>query len=133
MELTEKERLMLVEQKKEIRKLTTEILGMSNDPKKAMLLKKRITAVLSVISTIASYSDSKNYQIEDLTVAANEIFGLMFAPTHVNEAIASVFWTNVESKIGLFCNYANSVRFDFTKRGVKIYLPKIDISLFRAK
>ena len=42
MELTETERLMLVEQKKEIRRLTTEILVMSNDPKKALQLKKRI-------------------------------------------------------------------------------------------
>ena len=134
MELSETERRKLVEKKEEILKLTTEILSAANYSEKALLLKKKITSVLSAVSVIASYSDTKNYNLDTLTEAANEIFNLMWAPSHVNEALAPIFWTtNVASKIELFCNYANSIRFDFAKKDIKIYLPKIDISLFRAR
>jgi hypothetical protein len=36
-------------------------------------------------------------------------------------------------EIETFCNYVNSVQFDFTKRGLRIRIPKIDVSIFRAK
>ena len=123
MELTEKERLMLVEKKEEIRKLTMEILDMLNDPEKEIEskeIKKRITSILSLLSTIASYSKSKNYDLNRLTNAANIIcVGLDLSKEVLIPAIE------------VFCNIVNSVRFDFTKSGIKIHIPKIDFSIFK--
>jgi len=123
MELTEKERLMLVEKKEEIRKLTVEILDMLNDSEKEIdikEIKKRITSILSLLSTIASYSKSKNYDLDRLTDAANVIFATFDLDKRVIPPIIEVF-----------CNYVNSVRFDFTKREFKINIPKIDFSIFK--
>lgn len=70
-ELTEKERLMLVQKKEEIRKLTTEILDIIQYPKKQSEVKKKMTSILSLLSTIASYSDSKNYNLDAFTQMAH--------------------------------------------------------------
>ena len=69
LELTEQERLMLVGKKDEIRKVTEEILELASNPEQnALELKKKVTGVLSLISTIASYSKSKNYDLEQITL-----------------------------------------------------------------
>jgi hypothetical protein len=122
MELTEKERLTFVEKKEDMRKLTTEILDLMNKPKKQLELKKKITSVLSLMSTIASYSDSKNYNLQVFTDVANMVFACMNY-----EELNPIFEYNLEE----FCNYANSITFDFTKKGFKINIPKIDISIFK--
>jgi len=126
MELTEKERLMLVGKKEEIRKLTTEILNMMDDPKKQSEIKKKMTSILSLLSTIASYSESKNYNLDAFTQMANVIFTFGLEKYEELRPL-TVF------EIETFCNYVNSVQFDFTKRGLKIRIPKIDVSIFRAK
>jgi hypothetical protein len=78
MELTEKERLMLVEKKKEIRKLTEELLDLTTSPEKNELeIKKKITGILSLTSTIASYSKSKNYDLDSITDMANMTFRML--------------------------------------------------------
>jgi len=60
MELTETERLMLVGKKEEIRESTEEIIELSCDLKKNVIeIKKKITGILSLLSTIASYSKPK--------------------------------------------------------------------------
>ena len=41
-----------------------------------------------------------------------------------------VFWKNdIVFRIELFCNYANSIRFGFTKKDFKIHFPKINLNL----
>lgn len=61
MELTEKERLMLVEKKAEIRKLTEEIFDLTvNLKKNGVEIKKKVTGILSLFSVIASYTNSTN-------------------------------------------------------------------------
>jgi hypothetical protein len=42
------------------------------------------------------------------------------------------FWGGVEVLIDCFCIMANSIQFGFTKNGIKLNLPKIDLSLFKA-
>lgn len=125
MELTEKERLMLVEKKEEIRRLTTEILEMASNPDNVLEIKKRFTSILAHLNTIASFSDSKNYDLDRLTAAINVLFITMRREKRAHIWIVSPLYIEVAS------NYLNSVRFNFTKRDVKIHLPKIDISIFR--
>ncbi|MEM3576881.1 MAG: hypothetical protein QXX51_00285 [Candidatus Bathyarchaeia archaeon] len=125
MELTEKERLMLVEKKEEIRRLTTEILGMASNPKNELEIKKGFTSILAHLNTIASYSDCQNYDLDRLTSAINALFITMRREERANVWVVSPLYIEVT------CNHINSIRFNFTKRDVKIHLPKIDISIFR--
>jgi hypothetical protein len=123
MELTEKERLMLVQKKEEILKLTKEILDIMKDPKQALEIKKKMTSILSLISTIACYTESKNYNLNPLEHAATLIF-LQMDKSEEDWTLCSLF-------IEYFCNIVNSIQFNFIKRGIKITIPKIDISIIR--
>jgi hypothetical protein len=124
MELTEAERLLLVGKKEEIKHLTEELLDLGTNPEKNELeIKKKVTGILSLISTIASYSKSKNYDLDGITTMADMTYRMLGTKSH---SIAKLM---LES----FCNTVNSIRFDFTKKGLKINIPKIDISIFRAK
>ena len=108
MELTEKERLMLVGKKEEIRKLTEEILDLSVDQVKNELeIKKRITGIFSLISTIASYAKPKDYDFNRLNLMA-------YTANHAHFSFL----------LEAFCDNVNSITFDFTKKGLKITLPK---------
>jgi hypothetical protein len=135
MELTETERLMLIKKKEEICGLTLQILDMAHDRERELEIKKNFTTILSLLNQIASYSDSKNYDLNEFTEYVDALFGLM------SHEKSSESWSPLRVKIWLvspvviekLCNYANSVRFDFTKKGLKINFPKIDISIFRIK
>jgi hypothetical protein len=129
-EITEKERLMLVKKKEVICGLTLEILALENDPKNALLIKQKVTTILSLISTIASYSDSKNYNLDGFRILADAMFGILIQPFEELERLKKAspeLWRDVVYDIELFCNYANSVRFNFTKKGLKIVFPKITL------
>lgn len=125
---------MLNEKREEIRKLTLEILDMMDKPQQALEIKKKITSILSLINSIASYSNAKNYDVNRFTDVADSIFEL------INEYVADSgewsdsYWS-IGVKVGLekFCNYANSIRFDFTKRDFKIHIPKIEITIFKTE
>lgn len=118
MEMTEKERLMLVKKKEEICGLTLWILGNMYDPKNAVGIKKNFTTILSELNTIASYSDSKNYDLNQFTNGVNALFDLM------TREIQMKMWLISPKAIERTCNYANSVRFDFNKKSLKITFPK---------
>ena len=68
MEISATERMMLVKKKEEICGLTFRILDMANEPKNAIEIKKNMTMILSLISTIASYAESKNYNLTGLGI-----------------------------------------------------------------
>lgn len=125
MELTEKERLMLVQKKEEILNLTIEILDISNDPKQALEVKKKMTSVLSQIGVLGSYSKSKNFDTNNLKNAADIIFRYM--EMEMFKANWDLFLPSLE----IWCNTVNSIQFDFTKRNIKI--PKIDLSLIKIR
>jgi hypothetical protein len=125
LELTETERLMLVEKKEEIRKLTTEILDLASKPKNDLEIKKKFTNILSLLNTIASYSDSKNMYLDKFTEVVNYLFALM----KLEES--GGLWAASPLLIETVCNYANSARFNFTRRDVTIHMPKIDISALK--
>jgi hypothetical protein len=117
MELTETERLLLVGKKEEIRKLTEELLDLTVSIERNRIeIKKKITGILSLLSTIASYSSPKNYDLNKITMMANMLNSYSFPFLYE-----------------VFCNSVNSIRFDFTRKDFKIIVPKIDLSIFRAK
>ena len=122
MKLTEKERLMLVGKKEKILELTKEILDIMEDPEQALEVKKKMTSVLSLIGTIGSYAKSK-YDSRNLWTSTNMIFAQM--------NVLGDQWTVMSPFIEMFCNTVNLIEFDFTKRDIKIKIPKIDLSIFR--
>ncbi len=127
MELTEKERLMLVEKKEEIRNLTTQILEIANDPRQATEIKKKIASILSNLSIIGSYAKPRR-NLTFFTHMADWIFRQinLYDP---NTCSPRDWW--VSFMIEKFCILVNSIRFEFSKTGLKIHIPKIDISIFR--
>ena len=129
MELTEKERLLLVEKKKQIQKLTAEILEIMEDQKQAKRIKKKITNILSILSVIGSYVKSKDYNLRLFSLMAEEIF------EELNNQLLKedLFVHFTVKKIEEFCIYVNSIQFDFTRKDLKIIFPKIDLSIFRAR
>jgi hypothetical protein len=137
MEITETERLMLVKKKEEICGLTLWIIDNANDQQNAVGIKKNVTMILSLLNTIASYADSKNCDMDSLKEIADTIFfdlNQLLELTnneqnqeHVKKATQEKIQTlksNIVYGAELFSNYANSVRFDFTKKGFRIVLPK---------
>jgi hypothetical protein len=126
MEITEKERLMLVKSKESICGATIEILELESDPKNALLIKKKISIILSLLSTIASYSNSKNYNLDKLTEFAEALFKMLNPRIEILEDLLFLMkWRAFTiPDLELFCNYVNSIRFDFTKKDLKITLPK---------
>lgn len=105
-------------------RLTIEILDALKDPKQALEIKKKMTSILSLLSTIASYADSKNYNLDALEDSATMIFLEM-------DAAKELEWIVLHGMIEIFCNTVNNAQFNFTKRDIKIRIPKIDLSLFR--
>jgi hypothetical protein len=130
MEITEKERLMLVKYKKLICGATMELIELSHDSGKNELeIKKKISMVLSLLSTIASYSNIKNCNMNGFNEVANEIFHDFTIPSKELKLIKKIdpsLWNKeITMKLELFCNYANFIRFDFTnKKAIKITFPK---------
>jgi len=127
MELTEKIRLELINKMDEISKSTREILQIEDDPEKVTEIKKRMTTILSLIRTIASFSKSRNadQRLWGLNVFATHLFYIMNVCKRKNS------WSVAIPYIDLFCNVVNSIRFDLTGRHIEIKIPKIDISFFK--
>jgi len=123
MELTEKERLMLIEMKNEILKLTLEIMDITKDEDKKGEIKKKITTIISKISIISSYAKPKNINLQPLLEAVNLLF------VHMDALEDS--WTVYSPIIEMICNNINYIQFDFTKKDIKIKIPKIDLSIFK--
>ena len=124
MELTEKERLMLVEKKEEIRRLTEDIIELTSEIKKNEIeLKKKVTSILSLISTIASYTNSKNLDMRPFVKFAQIIFYII--------ETSPEFVKTITTDLEIFCNVVNSLTFNFTKKGLRVNIQKIDLSIFK--
>ena len=119
MEITEKERLMLVRKKGEIRRLTEEILeNIPTNGENSIQIRKKVTGILSLISTIESYSNSKNYGVDRMREMANFIFSQLDLTCYVVADVA----------LQIFCNTVNSIRFNFAHKGLKVHFPKISLN-----
>lgn len=117
MQITETERLMLVKKKEEICGVTFEILKIANDPQKEIEIKKDMTLILSLLSTIASYANPKNHDLDAIEDMVNIITSQLDFGN----------FTLAECMLEVFCHTVNSIRFDFNhKDGIKlrVTLPK---------
>ncbi|HLE75340.1 MAG TPA: hypothetical protein VI864_04760 [Candidatus Bathyarchaeia archaeon] len=121
--MTETERLMLVKKKETICGATLKILEMAYDPKNSLEIKKNFQYILEGLSTMATYSDSKNYDLNRFTEQVNILFDLM------DNEVKIKIWILAPRAIGKMCNYANSINFNFTKKGFKLTLPKINLNI----
>lgn len=110
---------MLVSKKDEIRRLTEEILDLASNPMQNELeLNKKVTAILSLLSTIASYAKCKSNDLERVTALVNLL--------QLGSEMELDFFYQY------FCNTVNSITFNFTKRDFTIIIPKIDLAIFKA-
>lgn len=123
MELTEYERLMLVETKKDILELTLEILDIVKDKEKKVDIKKKMTTIISKISIISSYAKPKNVNLKPILDLVNALFVQM-------DSLGDL-WTSYSPYIEIFCNIVNHIQYDFTKKDILIKIPKIDLSIFK--
>ncbi len=111
------------EKKDQIRKLTEDIIGLTENSKKNKVkIKKNVTGILSLFSVIDSYIGSTKIDMLALIQFAELIFDLLN-----NKDMPIVTTTYLE----FFCNIANTIKFSFTGRGLKVNIQKIDPSIFR--
>ena len=126
MELSEKERLMLVDKIDEVRKLTQKIIKNIHSDPDEVLLKENIISILNIINIIASYTESKNYELQYFSDTADSIFSFMRMVSN-----DEIDWYVVNMLLDRWCVYVNSIRYKITKRGIKINIPKIDLTIFK--
>ena len=146
MELTEKERLMLAEKLDEIHEITAEIIDMvKNNDIDTSAVKKKILAIQSRLSILGSYSKPKKANLEPINfMYIPALFRIMDSYDALMEAdvgqhplgdflptIRSNIRQMLKSDVERFCILANSIHFDFTKKGIKIRIPRIDFSIFK--
>ncbi|MFA7071694.1 MAG: hypothetical protein GX965_10975 [Methanoculleus bourgensis] len=122
MDLTQRERLLLIEKKDEIRKVTEEILECYEDPNRWGEIGKKQNHVLSLLSTLGSFSKADR-DLTPLTKMAVYITGV--------GGLSGYQFVRIH--IETFCAVANSVQFEFTKGGIKLHIPKIDLSIFKSE
>jgi hypothetical protein len=123
LELTEKERLLLVEKKEEIRKLTEAIIQLTTDIESNKIeIKQKIQGILSLISTLASYTNTK-LDLHSFVVMSEYTFHLM----DLEPCLIKTTRLHLE----IFCSVANTMTFNFTKKGLVITIPKIDMTIFK--
>ena len=134
MELSEKERLMLVEKKDQIQKLTSEILDIFEkitNLDQMVEIKKKINHIISILGIIGSYAKPK-MNLEHYESAANLIFYKLYLLERICQLNPNSDWKDaIRRNIEEFCIYANAIRFEFTKSGIKIHIPKIEFSIFK--
>lgn len=146
MELTEKERLMLTEKLDEIHRIATEIIDiLKRSSIDTSAVKKKILAIQSRLSVLGSYSKPKNANLEPLNfIIIPALFRIMDSYDALMEAdvdqdplrdflpaIRDNIRQMLRSDVERFCIAANSIHFDFTKKGIKIRIPRIDFSIFK--
>lgn len=131
MEITEKERLMLCKKKDTICGLTLKILDMAHDPQNSLEIKKKVTTILSLLNTIASYSNAKKKNLDVFTSWVDLIFSRFYLASKCGDGDQDAWDRYVvcgERRLEEFCNAVNSIRFDFTKKDLNITFPKINLN-----
>lgn len=122
MELSENERMLLFKEKKEISKITSEIFDIYQDSNKKHEVLEKIIQIQNCLSIIASYAP-QNRLLQELTLDVIDIDN-MYASE--GQDLFTQFY------IRKYCVFANSITFEFAKKGVKIILPKkIEGSIFK--
>jgi len=122
MKLSEQERLMLVEKQGEILKLSNEILENLGDTFDEVYIKTRMNSILSLISTISSYTDTKSYNLGQFRQYSVAVMSYLVKDR--NKHI-------VDNTLTLWCGIVNSIDFKFTEKEALIKLPKLELNLLK--
>ncbi len=125
MELSETERLMLVKKKEEIAQITDEILDIYTKRGSRKEVIKKMNHVLSILSTIESYAkpDRNLSPLTRLVIAiSHNPFVPIDYPNYINaheipDYIPECF---PDTYVIIFCTAVNSIKFDFTKKRMKL-------------
>jgi hypothetical protein len=96
-----------------IHKLRSEILNLADEAANVLILRKKIAEVLLLLGSIANCANPRNEELDTFIRRANLRF--------VGTEIESSPWPAIEHEIELFCDYINSIAFDFARRGVRIF------------
>jgi len=123
MEISEIERIKLMDKKDEIRKLSAEIIECLNTKPDLVLIKKNMNAILNLLSTIAPYGKS-SHNMNVVTNSASYLFVRMNMANRKNQ------WYLASLLIEPWVNMVNSIEFNFQKKGINIKLPDFD-SIFK--
>ena len=76
--LTKEEIKEIIENERDaIKKLTSEILDLENEPKNAIKIKQKIVEIQSSINKMASYADTVKYRLDGFSEMANALLGLL--------------------------------------------------------
>jgi len=138
METTEKEKFaialldMINKKREEVKKLTSDIIALENDPKNVVKIKQYIQ---SIINAVASCSNSDSNDLEIIKLDANIIFRLirMSKDSYDDQTIKPRSWhVLVTHRLEDFCIMANAwnpIKFDFSKKGLKIDLKNVNIGI----
>lgn len=119
--LTENEKLLLVHKKEEIGETTKQILELlHNNPNNQVEIDIKLNKVLELLSTITSFSE-----------ADRDIFNFSRLALFIMSMGKRMGYSVLRIHIEAFCTAANSVTFKFTKRGIILQIPEIDINLFK--
>lgn len=113
--------------KEEIKTLTSEIIELENDPKNIVKIKQDVQ---SILNAVASCSNSNSNDLEIVEGRADLVFYVMRMLTESDGTISSSSWHGrlISHQLEDFCTRANAwnpIKFDFTKKGLKVVLPKI--------
>ncbi len=116
---------MLVKKKEKINQLTSEIItNLNTSPDKTLIINK-MNEVISIISTISSYSESKSHNSSALYDLTEYLIGTI--ESLKNEQVS---WRRVW--INFWCTTVNSVEFKFTEKKAWIKVPPIDLNFIKA-
>jgi hypothetical protein len=122
MQISKKERPILIEKRDEIRKLGEEIVELyTNLSNNELEIRKRVNGIISLISEISCYAKPKKLDMTTLVVFVQQMF------YNFDLGMPQVTKTCLD----LFCTVTNSITFDFTKRELNINIQKIDLSLLK--
>ena len=105
---------------------------MAYDPENSQKMKAKITRILSLLNTIASYSNAKNKKnLDTFTNWADLIFYRFYLASECggdSDKDQDGWWSrNIvvgEGNLEAFCNAVTSIRFEFNKKGLPITFPK---------
>jgi hypothetical protein len=112
-ELRERQILKFERNLDKIQRLRSEILDLVSESTNVPTLKKKIAEVLLLLGSIASCANPRNEELDAFVRRANLRF--------VGTEIESSPWPAVEHEVELFCDYINSIAFDFSRNGVRIF------------
>jgi len=106
MQISEAERILLIQKKEEIRVVTQELLEISTKPSYTIQdiaeIKKKLVHILSLLHIISSYG-SPNRDLHNLMRLAVEIDGFL-----------TVMPAATNLRIDVFCMVANSITFSYS-------------------